>query len=49
MLTVIAICGVLARCDVASFKPHSNFVIAFTYLIDEETNMLIGSSMGQKS
>lgn len=46
MLTVIAICGVLARCDVASFNPHDNFAIAFTLLIDEETNMLIVSSMG---
>lgn len=46
MLTVIAICGVLARCDVASFNPHGNFAIAFTLLIDEETNMLIVSSMG---
>lgn len=41
-----SICGVLARCDVASFNPHGNFVIAFTLLIDEETNMLIVSSMG---
>lgn len=41
MLTGVAVCGVLARCAVASFNPQGSFAIVFIYSLDEDTNMLI--------